>query len=368
MRTILVSSLVVSTVISGAFGAGETATGFRQEPIPVESRASFYQQKTAAHVVAEKDYYCWGMSVIRWSDGKYHAYYARWLKSTGFKGWMTDCEVAHAVADNPAGPFKYVNTVIASHHRDGWDMLTAHNPCVCVADGKICLYYISVNLRKSDFTPTEEHPYPSRQWLDKHRARIVRNRQCITVALADNPAGPFVRSKKPVVDPMDYDFFENIAVNPAVIYRDGRYLMIIKGDVLKKKRWFRIELAGESKEAAGPFVFKREPIYAEKETEDACLWFDSEDNRYHCLFHVAGTRDLGHMVSVDGMKWSKAIPFTAVKKQFKLSNGKIWKPARVERPFVLTDEKGRAAWLYTAVGDKGLSGNVCCRIRLNKEK
>ena len=45
-------------------------------------------------------------------------------------------------------------------------------------------------------------------------------------------------------------------------------------------------------------------------------------------------------------------------KQFELDNGSLWKPSRVERPFVLTDAQGRAEWIYLAVADKGGTGNI----------
>ena len=60
------------------------------------------------------------MAVIKWADGKYHGYYARWPEELGHDAWMMHCEIAHAVADQPEGPFSYVNTVLESRNPDGW--------------------------------------------------------------------------------------------------------------------------------------------------------------------------------------------------------------------------------------------------------
>lgn len=34
-------------------------------------------------------------------------------KKYEMKGWLGHCEIAHAVADQPEGPYKYVSTVLS---------------------------------------------------------------------------------------------------------------------------------------------------------------------------------------------------------------------------------------------------------------
>ncbi|MDT8390073.1 MAG: glycoside hydrolase family protein [Lentisphaeria bacterium] len=322
--------------------------------IPVVTQKNFFKRLPSPHVLVDPDYYVWGMTTMRWKDGKIHGFYSRWPKSKGFKGWMTHCEIAHAVADRPEGPFKTTGTVIESRHLDGWDIVTAHNPSVCVANGKIHLYYVS-NALRGDFKATNESPFPSDNWLKDNR-EIVRNRQCIGVASADTPAGPFVRVPKPVVVP--HGSFKNIAVNPAVAYHKGQFVMIVKGDDNRRKDWFRIQLVGHADKATGPFVFQKQAIYDNAQTEDACIWYNQADGLFHSLIHVMGKPVLAHLVSEDSYKWREAKPFTFMHKQIELSDGTIWKPKRVERPFVLTDEKGRAEWVYLAIYDKEISGNI----------
>jgi len=350
--TLLITGLVTTACIVNAAPA-------QAQTLPAAARTAFEQKELAPHVLVDPEHYCWGMAVIKWSDGKYHGYYARWPKRYGHAGWMTDCEIAHAVSDKPEGPFKTVGIAIESRNAHGWDIVNAHNPAICVANGKIHLYYIANKLR-DDFNVTAEHPYPTDDWLKNNRHDIVRNRQCIGVATADHPAGPFVRAKTPVVEP-DNVLFKNIAVNPAVTYQNGKFVMIAKGDDVQKKGWFRIQLVGHADKAEGPFTFQKKPIYMKAQTEDACIWYDQMAKRYHSLIHVMGKRDLAHLISDDSYSWREAEPFMFMKKQFTLSDGTIWKPDRVERPFVLTNEKGQAEWIYLSVSDKEINGNIANR-------
>lgn len=333
--------------------------------IPSVARESFRKQSVSPHVLVNPDYFIWGLTALRWKDGKIHAYYARWPKSKGFAGWMTHCEIAHAVADRPEGPFKTTGVVIESRHLDGWDIVSAFNPSVCVAEGRIHLYYVSNNVR-GEFKRTKESPFPSDNWLKKNRNEIVRNRQCIGVASADNPAGPFIRAPEPVVVP--HGNFKNIAVNPAVAYHNGKFVMIAKGDDSRREGWFRIQLVGHAEKATGPFVFQKQAIYDKTQTEDACIWYDQSEGLFHSLIHVMGKPVLAHLISEDGIKWREAKPFTFMRKHFELSDGSIWKPKRVERPFILTDSKGRPEWLYLAIQEK-MSGNIAVPLKnRNTEK
>ena len=63
-------------------------------------------------------------------------------------------------------------------------------PSVCVADGKIALYYISNNLSEAAKADGEAMP-PSEKWLNRN-GKLFRNSQCIGVTIADQPEGPFI--------------------------------------------------------------------------------------------------------------------------------------------------------------------------------
>lgn len=330
------------------------------EPLSTVAVANFFEHKAQSQVLVEEGYYVWGLSVVQWK-GKYHAYYSRWKKKYEHKGWMTHCEIAHAISDTPEGPFQFENVVLESKNNKGWDRNNAHNPYAVVADGKICLYYIANDIRS--VFPFEEGRYPDEQWFTENRMS-VRNSQCIGVAVANNPAGPFVRSENVVVKP-DNKNFKKIAVNPAVIYKDNTFQMIMKGDDLKHEKPFRIQLVGNATKPEGPFHFNPKPVYAKAQTEDATFWYDKVIGKYYMVCHVMGKRDLALFSSNDGEHWSEDERSVFMKKEFTLSDGTIWKPKRVERPFVLTNENGQPIMIYLAVYDKDVNGNIAIPIKWN---
>jgi hypothetical protein len=323
--------------------------------LPTSAVDSFFNSSKDDQVLVEPDYYVWGLSVVKW-NGEYHAYYSRWNKKYKFKGWMTNCEIAHAISSKPEGPFEFVNVVLHDKKTTGWDINNAHNPYAIVADGKICLYYISNDIRELFENEDAKIVYPDSIWFEENRTQI-RNSQCIGVAIADNPSGPFIRSEKAVVKP-DNRQFKNIAVNPAVVYRNNQYTMIMKGDDVKYEKWFRIQLVGKADKPEGPFDFELKPVYAEAQTEDACMWFDMVLNKFYMVCHVMGKSELALFNSENGVDWQPDSRKIFMKKEFTLSNGTVWKPERVERPFVLTNEKGQPIMLYVAVADKNISGNI----------
>lgn len=342
--------------LMGVVLCAEMAQGVSVVPIPDSTPASFSAKKLAPHLLVDPDYYCWGMSVLQWTDGTYHGYYARWPKALGFNAWLTHCEIAHAVSDRPEGPFVTTGAVVASRNPDGWDVMNAHNPCVCVAEGKIFLYYIS---NKLDAKTTEA-------WIsDKANRRTIRDAQCTGVAMATTPEGPFLRAKEVVVEP--HGIFKAIAVNPAVIYQDGQFVMIIKGDDAAKEGRNRIQLVGHSKKASGPFKFADTPVYDKSQTEDACLWYDSEEKLYKMVCQVLGGKNLFLFTSPDSYEWSEGSPAIFLKKAIPLDNGQEWKPRRLERPFVLLNKKGKPSMLYVSILDKGIAGNVALSLQADSE-
>lgn len=331
------------------------------KPISPETVASFQNNEKTKQVLVEPDNYVWGLSVVKWK-GKYHAYYSRWNKKYEHKGWMTNCEIAHAVSNSPEGPFEFVNVVLKDQKTTGWDLNNSHNPYAIIAEGKICLYYIANDLK--GVFEKDGIEYPNQDWFYKNR-KPVRDSQRIGVAIADNPSGPFVRSKNIVIEP-DNVKFKNIAVNPAVIHQKNQYLMIMKGDDLNHEEPFRIQLVGSSDKAEGPFSFKKKPVYADAQTEDACIWFDQVMNKYYMVCHVMGKRDLALFNSVNGFDWQQDERSVFMKKEFVLSDGTLWKPKRVERPFVLTNEKGQPTMIYVAVYDNNVNGNIAIPIEYKK--
>ncbi len=366
MKPIRIRAAAVLLLLAGATFHAEGSGALTVSPVPVAAavKTHFGEQKLAQHILADPGYWTWCFSVMQWKDGKYHGYYARWPKETGFGGWMTHCEIAHAVADKPEGPFKTTGTVIASRNLEGWDVVNAHNPYVCVAGDTICLYYISNNL-KGALPVGSGSPASIDDWLKKNRG-AVRNSQCIGVAVATDPAGPFVRAKEVVVAP--HGRFKNIAVNPAVVYRDGQFTMVMKGDDATKEEVFRIQLVGRSDRPEGPFHFEEVPVFDTVQSEDASLWYDGEEACYYMVCHIMGSRDLALSTSQDGLRWRPADHPVLMKKEIPLDDGTVWKPKRVERPFVLTDAQGIPVMVYLAVFDENQSANIALPVKASARR
>jgi hypothetical protein len=99
---------------------------------PVPKRAGF----------SDPDYYIWGGSMTEGPEGRYHLFYSRWPRERGFKSWVTDSEVARAVAENPLGPYRHVEVALPRRGRQYWDGLTTHNPTVQRFGDRYYLYYM----------------------------------------------------------------------------------------------------------------------------------------------------------------------------------------------------------------------------------
>ena len=330
------------------------------ESLPKDTYTNFFKGQTTERVLTDPEYFVWCTSVIKWK-GKYHAYYSRWNRKHGFKGWMTNSEIAHAVASKPEGPFKFVNVVLEEKKITGWDSFTSHNPYAVVANGKICLYYCGIDAQSLLKKDNRTIQNADSLWFEQNR-NAIRNSQSIGVAFANDPSGPFVRNEEPIVSP-DNVKFKNIAVNPAVVYRDNKYVMIMKGDEVSKEKWFRIQLVGEADKPNGPFIFQEKPVYDKEQTEDACVWYDTVLMKYYMVCHVMGKNELSLFNSEDGINWQPDPRKIFMKKEILLSDGTIWKPERVERPFVVTDRTGKPLILYVAVADKNRSGNIAIPIK-----
>lgn len=327
-----------------------TVSTISMKPAEVSFKEAYARQGTGKHILSDPDYYTWGTSVIKADDGKYHAYYSRWPKKSGFYSWLIRSEIAHAVSDNPLGPFEFENTVIATRYETGWNRVNAHNPCAVKVDGKILLYYISNNISKIAESEGQMNPYPSDEWLAKHRFP-VRNTQCIALAVATNPSGPFERHSAPVVEP-DGKVFHSLAANPAVIERDGTYYMSFKSDFeseevaaekQKDKKGFHrtfIHLFGISDKPEGPFKLNPKPILVQAEIEDSCLWYNENESRFNILMHSFEPAGIHHYTSVDGQDWVAANSSKLIPKHLPLQNGENLTFTRIERPFILTDDKG----------------------------
>jgi hypothetical protein len=157
-------------------------------------------------ILKHPDHYVWGCSPIYDPDGRVHVFYSRWSKESGWKGYILDSEIAHAVADSPEGPYEHADEPVVLDGRPGdsaWDSYSIHNPEVHrVGDRYALLYYGSSVYNRNEI-------------LGK-----------IGLAFADSLDGPWERnSENPVVERGERGDWDSVAVNtPSLLqHPDGRF-------------------------------------------------------------------------------------------------------------------------------------------------
>jgi hypothetical protein len=322
-------------------------------PLPAAARAALEAHTPARHVLADPDWHTWGASVARGDDGRWHLFGSRWPRARTFTGWLTQSEIAHAVADDPAGPYRYVGVALVGRGGEHWDAVSAHNPLVVRFDGRYYLYYIGTHTDDAglDMAEVATTGYAHASWMS------VRNAQRTGVAVAGSPDGPWRRRDAPVVEPAGP--IETLTVNPAVTRApDGTWLMIVKGDRRGGARGVRSQALAVSDSPTGPFEVQPEPAIGDRDTEDAALWYDPLRTRFYAVFHAHD--HIGLITSADGRSWAPAAHPVVLRKDaaIALDDGTRFVVDRLERPFVLLDDENIPSHLFVAVKRGDLSANL----------
>jgi hypothetical protein len=324
----MITSLVLAGTMAAVFGAADPGAdeldlGRMVQPVPGHAR------------FVDEDWYIWCGSMVRAADGTCHLYYSRWPRGRGHQGWATSSEIAHAVASDPLGPYRFVDVALPARGKTYWDGLCTHNPNVLQIGGRFYLYYMGNTGDGRSF------------WMH-------RNNQRIGVAVAEGPQGPWRRLDHPILDvSTDRNAFDALCVtNPAAALRpDGGVLLIYKavadngtekggrvrygaaladrpeGPFLKTSgRIFEPETPGRSDEAAWMLA------------EDPFVWFSARhgDQYYALARDVVGrfTGEAGGLVlfrSKEGLHWEPAAHPRALGPTFAWDDGTTSK-TKLERP------------------------------------
>ncbi len=296
----------------------------------------------------DDEYFTWGGSMVRTADGKCHLLYSRWRHDLGFSAWVTHSEIAHAVADTPLGPYRYVDTALSPRGQQYWDGLCTHNPTVLEVDGKYYLYYMG---NTGDGQVTK-----GLNWTH-------RNNQRIGVAVADHPDGPWRRFDRPVIDvsPDDNAPDALMTSNPSITRRpDGSFLMVYKAVGKKTKMPFGgpvVHCVATSVNPTGPFTKHEGTVFTVPgvafPAEDPFIWYDAQRERYYAIvkdqtgaFTGVKGRSLALFTSLDGIDWKPAKHVLASKTQIAWVDG-IQPMSHLERPQLWLDG-GQPAVLFCA--------------------
>lgn len=269
---------------------------FRKLVRPVPSTAKFI----------DDDLYIWGGSMARGADGRCHLFYSRWPRELGHNAWVTHSEIAHAVADDPLGPYVHVDVALPPREGEHWDGMCTHNPTVHRFDGRYYLYYMG---NTGDGNATKKL-----NW-------IHRNNQRIGVAVADDLDGPWRRFDQPLIDVSDSNEAADALMtsNPSILRRaDGVFVLIYKAVGKKGKQPFGgpvVHLAATSDSPTGPFAKHRKPLFTAPgvkfPAEDPYIWASGNQcwaivNDHEGHFNETGEDSLALFTSRDGLAWSVA--------------------------------------------------------------
>jgi len=318
----------------------------------------------------DPDYFVWCSSMIRDADGLCHLFYSRWPKRFGFYAWVTHSEIARAVADEPMGPYRHVETVLPARGAGFWDGACTHNPTINQFEGRYYLYYMGLN---ADAAMQGEISMEDPAWW------TYRNRQRIGVAVADSPAGPWRRFDRPCIDvSADARAPDSLMVsNPAVARMpDGNYLAVYKA-VGKARPLPRggpvVHLSAVASTPTGPFVKRLDPIFtaagSDFPAEDPCIWYQESHERFYAIVKdMSGSftgkgQSLALFESMDGRGWRRAAQVLVSDLNLHWEDGRVEQLCNLERPQVWRDGDQPRILFLAAARDLHHSFNVHLPLR-----
>jgi len=327
--------------------SAETERKNEQESMMDLDLAAMVQPVPATAKFSDPDYYIWCGTMVRGDDGLCHLFYSRWPRKLGFNAWVTHSEIAHAIADNPLGPYRHKAVVLPARGQEFWDGLCMHNPTVMRFGDKYYLYYMgntgdSVAMKGLNWTH--------------------RNNQRIGVAVADNPDGPWTRFDQPLIAPTPGFYDALCCANPSVTARPGGgYLMVYKAVGDKKPLPFGgpvLHVAATSDNPTGPFQKHPDPVFVKAgvafAAEDPFIW--SSGQLYWAVVkdmagHFTGRgKSLALFESEDGFRWTLAKHSLVSMTEVVWEDGRRQKLNSLERPQVWL-ENGEPAVLFCAVAE-----------------
>lgn len=319
-----------------------------------------------AAVFAEAGWYVWCGSMVRDEEGLCHLYYSRWRLEHGFSAWVSHSEVAHAVADDPLGPYQFVDVALPQRGAQFWDGHCTHNPTVHRFGKHYYLYYTGNRGRREGGVGL---------------AWSHRNAQRIGVAVADSPAGPWHRRDAPLIEPAPEFHDALCCANPTVLRRlEGDYLLIYKAVGDRHPLPFGgpvVHVAATAAAPDGPFTKHPAALFtagaAAFPAEDPFIW--RERGRYWALvkdmagFFTGAGVSLALMSSPDGFRWSPAAPALAARTEYRRADGSVRRLDALERPQVWLENDAPAvlfcAGAEKAIGERSESFNVAIPLGLS---
>ena len=310
--------------------------------------------KPIGRILEMEGYYVWCNSPIVGEDGKIHVFFSRWKEEKGMSGWINGCEIAHAVADSPVGPYQVMDTVLAPRGDGHWDATTCHNPLIKKVNDQYLLFYMG-------------------------NANGKTNTKRIGLATSDTLYGPWERSDEPLLGVGEEGAWDDhCTTNPAFVeLEDGRCFLYYKSwnthdyenytdPAIRGNRKYGLAIAAAPK---GPYQrYAGNPVVDfsrkgdNRQFEDAVVW--REQDKFYMIARDMGVVD--HRVglimsSVNGVEWSEPkIAYKALSDYVEEppAPAHLKRYGRFERPMLLL-EAGKPSWLFgTAQGGKYMTSSA----------
>lgn len=330
------------------------------DAIPAEHLSAFARGlEPVGRILEDPEYNVWGCSPIYGPDGKVHVFYSRWKNAFDHLGWVAACEVAHAVADRPEGPYTTLGTALKGKGGEAWDSWSIHNPTIHEVDGRYALLYmgsdgsqLGVSLEEIMAMDAEAyHPYFT---------KLVSTKR-VGMAVADDLNGPWRRvGDAPLVQTSPRPAWDDLCTsNPTFLqHPNGEFWLYFKG-----WDWATLNSGGNRKyglavstSLEGPYrKFEQNPVISfvpygpHMQCEDGYVW--QEDGRFYIILRDMGfyNHEYGLLLeSEDGIEWGRPeIAFLDAPSYFGENLPGLDREGRFERPQLLMRD-GRPEYLFCA--------------------
>jgi len=331
-------------------------------------------------ILEDPDYNVWGCSPIYGPDGRVHVFYSRWENVYHHEGWVTACEVGHAVSREPGqagGPYDILEPALIGSGGDAWDADSIHNPTVHQIGDRYAIFYMGATTRPAGIT-RDDLVGMTREEVDPYFHKTVATKR-VGLAVADSLDGPWRRvTDGPVIPVGPADAWDDfVTSNPAYVRTpEGKHRLYYKGwnstDAVRFNGNRKYGFA-ESDHLEGPYV--KHPgnpvidfshIEEKMQCEDAYIWH--EDGAYHAVLRDMGfyNHEYGlYLASPDGVTWSQPqVAYRDAPSYFDEPQNGLDREGRFERPQILM-KNGRPDHLFCAYrgGQYETSSGVVFRIR-----
>ena len=282
------------------------------------------------------DHWVWCGSPVQEGD-KIHLYASVWSKQYPmFAGYLWRSRIVRAEADAESKKFVLCEDVFPEQ---GGKLQMAHNPAVRYFNGRWYMYFIAAPER--DVFAVDDPKITDELY---HTISIY-------MAVADSPAGPWVRRTEPILKAVPGLWDSSIVTNPApCIMPDGRVHLYYRSNT---PQGLRIGLAVAENPEAEYIRYQNGPVMTDFNVEDPFVWHDGNIFRMvakDMTGDITGEYHAGAgFVSNDGINWQycrKSYSKTVVSE-----DGTLVTFGSLERPQVLFAENGVPEYLFAAVAD-----------------